>query len=239
MDDIYAITRPGTSAVVPQPAPERARNMEIGLRTNQGQVYASIAAYLTKFKNRIQSITSFVPGGGSSTETFFQNVGGVKSYGFEFSGTYKPAFLNGLAYGNLNVTYNIAKFQDDIPAATPILIGDKYVPDSAKWIVSGGVTVEPASWLVANISGKYTSKRWSTFTNSPGSSVPGYTVFSAYVDIGDGLTFGPIKAVKARFNVDNLFDKDTLSFVSSAVSGDGAFRPLSPRTFQFTISGEI
>ncbi len=238
MDDIFSVIRPG-GGLVPQPAPERSKNMELGIRTNQGQVYASLAAFYTKFQNRIQSITSFVPGGGASTETFFQNVGRVRSYGVEFAGTYKPSFLNGLGYGNLNVTYNNAKFQDDIPATTPILIADKYIPDSAKWIVSGGVTVEPASWLVANISGKYTSKRWSTFTNTAGSSVPAFTVFSAYVDIGDGISFGPVKGIKARFNIDNLFDKDTLSFISSTVTGDGAFRPLSPRTFQFTISGEI
>lgn len=239
MDDIYAVTRPGTSALVPQPKPERSKNVELGIRTNQGEVYASLAAYYTKFANRIQSITTFVEGGGASTETFYQNVGRVRAYGIEFAGTYKPSFLNGLAYGNLNVTYNNAKFKDDIPAATPILIAGKYIPDSAKWIVSGGVTIEPASWLVGNISGKYTSKRWSTFTNTVGSSVPAYTVFSGYVDIGDGIAIGPVKGIKARINVDNIFDKDTLSFISTAVSGDGAFRPLSPRTFQFTISGEI
>ena len=239
MDDIYAVTRPGTSAVVPQPAPERATNIEGGIRTNQGEFYASLAAYYTRFQNRIQSITTFVPGGGAATETFYQNVGRVRAYGLEFTGTYKPAFLHGLAYANVNVTYNNAKFQDNIPAATPILIADKYLPDSAKWIVNGGVTIEPASWLVANFSGKYTSSRWSTFTNTPGSSVPGYTVFSAYVDIGDGIALGPVKGVRARFNVDNLFDKDVLSFISSSVTGDGSFRPLSPRTFQATLSVEF
>jgi iron complex outermembrane receptor protein len=239
MDDIYSVTRPGSAALVPQPAPERATNMELGVRTNQGQFYASLAAYYTRFENRIQSITSFVPGGGASTETFFQNVGRVRAYGLEFTGTYKPAFLDGLAYGNVNVTYNNAKFRDNIPASTPILIADKYLPDSAKWIVNGGITVEPASWLVANVSGKYTSSRWSTFTNAPGSSVPGYAVFSAYVDIGDGIAIGPVKGIRARFNVDNLFDKDVLSFVSAAVTGDGSFRPLSPRTFQATVSVEF
>ncbi len=239
MDDIYSVTRPSSPALVPAPAPERATNMEIGVRTNQGQFYASLAAYYTKFENRIQSITSFVPGSGSATETFFQNVGRVRAYGVEFTGTYKPAFLNGLAYGNLNVTYNNAKFRDNIPASTPILIADKYIPDSAKWIVNGGITVEPASWLVANFSGKYTSSRWSTFTNTAGSSVPSYAVFSAYVDVGDGFSIGPVKGLRARFNVDNLFDKDVLSFVSSAVTGDGSFRPLSPRTFQVTVSAEF
>ncbi|HEX7821293.1 MAG TPA: TonB-dependent receptor [Sphingobium sp.] len=239
MDDIYAITRPGTSALVPAPAPERSQNAELGIRTNQGQLYASLAVYYTFFKNRIQSITSFVPGGGASTETFFQNVGRVESYGVEYSGTYKPLFLHGLAYGNINVTYNHAKFKDDILGSAVIPIAGKFVPDSAKWIVSGGVTVEPASWLVGNISGKYTSRRWSTFVNAPGSSVPGFAVFSAYVDIGDGFSLGPIKSAKLRVNVDNIFDKDVLSFISTAVTGDGAFRPLSPRTFQLTISGEI
>lgn len=239
MDDIYSVTRPGTSALVPMPAPERSQNAEIGIRTNQGQLYASLAAYYTFFKNRIQSITSFVPGGGASTETFFQNVGRARAYGVEFSGTYKPAWLGGLAYGNLNVTYNDAKFKDDIIGSTVIPIAGKFLPDSAKWIVSGGVTVEPASWLVANISGKYTSRRWSTFTNTPGSDVPAYTVFSAYVDIGDGIAFGPVKGIRVRANVDNIFDKDVLSFISPAVTGDGSFRPLSPRTFQITLSGEI
>ena len=74
--------------------------------------------------------------------------------------------------------------------------------------------------------------------NTPGSAVAPFTVFSAYVDIGDGWTVGPLKTVKARFNVDNVFDTDNLAFISPAVSGDGSFRPQSPRTFQFTISAE-
>jgi iron complex outermembrane recepter protein len=240
MDDIFSVALNSSAAVVPAPAPERSQNFEAGIRTNQGQFYASLAGYYTKFKNRIQSITAILPGTTNVTETFFQNVGRVTAYGAEFSGTFKPSALNGLAYFNLSATYNIAKFKDDIVTPTLTYATDgKFIPDSAKWIVNGGVTIEPASWLVGNISGKYTSRRWSTFVNSPGSSVPGFTVFSAYVDIGDGFSLGPVKSVKARFNVDNLFDKDVLSYISSTVTGDGFFRPLSPRTFQFTISGEI
>lgn len=240
MDDIFSVSLNSGPGLVPAPAPERSQNFEAGIRTNQGQFYASLAGYYTKFQNRIQSIGAILPGTTNVIETFYQNVGRVTAYGAEFSGTYKPTFLNGLAYFNLNATYNIAKFKDDIVTSSLTYATDgKFIPDSAKWIVNGGVTIEPASWLVANLSGKYTSRRWSTFVNSPGSSVPGFTVFNAYVDIGDGITLGPVKSVKARFNVDNLFDKDTLSYISPAVTGDGSFRPLSPRTFQFTISGEI
>ena len=238
-DDAFSVALNSSAALVPAPAAERSQNFEAGIRTNQGEFYASLAGYYTKFKNRIQSIGSILPGTTNVIETFYQNVGRVAAYGAEFSGTYKPGFLNGLAYFNLNATYNIAKFKDNIVGSVTYATDGKYIPDSAKWIVNGGVTVEPASWLVANFSGKYTSRRWSTFTNSPGSSVPGFTVFSAYVDIGDGISLGPVKGVKARLNVDNIFDKDTLSFITPALTGDGSFRPLSPRTFQFTISGEI
>ncbi|MBC2665895.1 TonB-dependent receptor [Novosphingobium flavum] len=238
MDDIYSVTLASGPGVVPAPAPERSQNFEVGIRTNQPQFYASLSGFYTKFQNRIQSITTFLAGSSGATETFYTNVGRVKAYGAELTATYKPAFLHGLAYFNLNATYNHATFQDNIVGSATVLTAGKYLPDSAKWVVNGGVTVEPASWLVANFSGKHTGTRWSTMANTPGSAVAPFTVFSAYVDIGDGWTVGPLKTVKARFNLDNVFDTNTLAFISPAVSGDGSFRPQSPRTFQFTLSAE-
>lgn len=238
MDDIFAVTLASGPGVVAAPAPERSKNMELGIRTNQPEFYAALSAFHTRFQNRIQSITTFLAGSSGATETFYTNVGRVKSYGAELTATYKPAWLNGLAYFNLNATYNHAKFQDDIVGAATVATAGKYLPDSAKWVINGGVTIEPASWLVANFSGKHTGRRWSTMANTPGSSVAPFTVFSAYVDIGDGWTVGPLKTVKARLNLDNVFDKDELAFISAAVTGDGSFRPQSPRTFQLTVSAE-
>lgn len=235
LDDIYSVI-PSTGALAPKPKAEKSKNFELGIRTNQSEFYGALAAYFTKFDNRI-AITTVPLAGSTALESVYTNVGRVEAYGAEFTGTYKPALLNGLAYFNLNATYNHAKFKDNLPNGTAL--AGKYLPDSAKWIVNGGVTIEPASWLVANFSGKYTSRRWSTLANTAGSSIPGFTIFSAYVDIGDGIALGPVKGVKARFNLDNVFDKDTLSYISPVVSGDGNFRPQSPRTFQFTISGEI
>jgi hypothetical protein len=147
----------------------------------------------------------------------------VEAYGAELSGTYKPGFLHGLAYFNLNATYNHARALDNVMNGTAILYATqgKVLPDSATWLVNGGVTVEPASWLVANFSGKYTSGRWSTLDNTPGSNVPAFTVWNAYVDLGDGWHLGPLKTVKARFNIDNLLDKNTLAFISTTATGDG------------------
>lgn len=240
LDDIYAVTLNSSNGVVPQPGAEKSQNVEIGIRTRQREFFASLAGYYTRYANRIQSITTFLPGSSGATETYYTNVGRVESYGTEFSGSYKPGFLKGLAYFNLNATWNHARFKDDVLSGSTVLYATagKALPDSAEWLVNGGITVEPASWLVANFSGKYTSGRWSTLVNTPGSQVPAYTVYSAYVDIGDGWHIGPLKSVKARLNIDNVFDKDTLAFISTAVSGDGSFRPLSPRTFQFTLSAE-
>ena len=240
MDDIFSTTLSSSSAMAPAPAAERSQNYEIGIRTRQPQFYAALAGYYTKFKNRIQSISVLLDGRANATESVYVNVGRVESYGLEFTGNYKPALLHGLAYFNLNATYNHSKFKDDLNTTDGVYaLSGKYLPDSAKWVVNGGVTVEPASWLVANFSGKYTSKRWSTMDNSAGSSVPGFTVFNAYVDIGDGFNFGPLKTVKFRFNLDNVFDKKALSYISTQTTGDGYFRPLSPRTFQFTVSAGL
>ncbi|WP_326525530.1 TonB-dependent receptor [Sphingomonas sp.] len=235
LDDIFSVALNSSAAKVPAPAPERARNFELGIRTNQSQFFASLAGYYTAFENRIQSVAGILPGTTNVVETFFQNVGRARAYGLELTGTFKPSALNGLAYFSANATYNNAKFQDDIPNVAAL--SGKYLPDSAKWIVAGGVTVEPASWLVANISGRYTSQRHANFVNT--FSVPGFTVFNAYVDIGDGFRLGPVKNVRARLNIDNLFDKDTLSFISPQLTADGLFRPLAPRTVQFTLSTEL
>lgn len=237
MDDIYAVALNSSATVVAAPAPERSRNAELGIRTHQRELFASLTGYYTRFDNRIQAIASILPGTTNVTETFYQNVGRTRAYGVEFLGNYRPDWSGGLAYANLNVTWNNANFLDDIAASpTPFATAGKTIPDSARWIVSGGLTVEPANWLVANLSAKYTSRRQSTFVNAPGSQVPGYTVVSAYLDIGDGISIGPVRNIRLRLNVDNLFDRDALSFISPTVTGDGLFRPLSPRTVQATLS---
>ena len=45
--------------------------------------------------------------------------------------------------------------------------------------------------------------------------------------------------LKARINVDNIFDEDTLAFISPSVSGLASFRPQSPRTVSFSLTAEF
>ena len=60
-----------------------------------------------------------------------------------------------------------------------------------------------------------------------------YTVVSAYVDLGGINPFGMPENVSLRFNVDNLFDKEVLSF---AFVDSAFYRPLSPRNFQASLT---
>jgi iron complex outermembrane receptor protein len=231
-DDIFSLASPSA----PNPAAEESKNFEIGLRANHPTFNGAIAAYFTKFDNRLQSFASPVPGS-TQTETFFQNVGSVESYGVEVSGVWKPSDL---FYVNANVTYNIAEFKDDIArfsAGNPLRIAGKRLPDNAEWLVQAGVTVEPFPWLVANLSARYLSDRFTNFINTE--KTGGYTILNAYVDIGDEFAIGPLKNVRARFNVDNLTDEDYLGTITTSVTGLASFRPGPPRTYQFTLSTDF
>ncbi|MFN9711709.1 MAG: TonB-dependent receptor [Alphaproteobacteria bacterium] len=228
-DDIFALASP----LAPGPDAERAKNYEIGVRTNRPTFNAALVGYFTKFDNRLQSFASPVPGS-TTTETFFQNVGAVETHGAEFSGQWKPAILDGKVYFNTNLSYNSVEFKDGF--ATFALTG-KVVPDFPKWLVQGGVTLEPVPGAVINVSARHVAKRFTNFVNSE--STDGYTIINAYLDLGDGFAVGPLKQVKARVNIDNLFDKDYLGTITTTTNTLATFRPGPRRTVQFTLSTDF
>ncbi len=228
-DDIFSQASPAA----PGPEAERAKNYELGVRTNQPTFNASLAAYFTSFNNRLEPFASLVPGS-TTTETFFQNVGAVEAYGAEFSGQWKPEIFDGKVYFNANVSYNIAEFKDTF--STFSIVGNR-VPDFPTWLFAGGVTFEPAPGAIFNLSARTISKRYTNFINSE--STGGYTLINAYIDLGDGFMAGPLKNVKARVNVDNLLDEDYLGTITPTVSTLATFRPGPRRTVQVTLSTEF
>jgi iron complex outermembrane receptor protein len=221
---------------------ETARNFEIGFRTNRATFNAALAAYHTRYKNFLQSYSVPVPGSGGRTETLYANVGAVEAYGAELSGVWKPRWLGDRVYFNANVTYNVAEFDNDFVtvnpstgAATTLSIAGNRLPDNAEWLFHGGITYEPFSWAIVNVSARYVGSRFSNYVNTE--ALGGYTIYNAYIDIGgDGLDFGPLRALKLRFNVDNLTDKDYLGTLTPATSGTATFRPGPHRTYQLTLT---
>jgi iron complex outermembrane receptor protein len=255
-DDIFSVS-PNTVATVPNPGAEESENYEIGARTTRGHLYGSVAAYYTTFENRIESYAVPLQGQTGATETFFQNVGGVEAYGVELTGAWKPEIFNEQLYFNGNLTWNKTTFQDNIPnfpvgsitALQPGRTAASYLSngalrtsgntlvDSPEWVVSAGATWEPTTWVVANISAKYQSDRYSNFINTE--EIGDFTSVSAYVDFGTGDGEGPLGMLKARVNVENLFDEERLSFISGSIGGTASFRPLNPRTVSFTLSADF
>ena len=225
-DDIFSQASP----LAPGPDAEKAKNYELGIRTNRPTFNASLVAYFTTFDNRLQAFASPVPGS-TTTETFFQNVGAVEAHGAEFSGQWKPEFFGGKIYFNSNLSYNVSEFKDNFAA---FAIAGNRVPDFPKWVFQGGVTFEPAPGAVLNLSARTISKRYTNFLNTE--TTGGYTILAAYLDLGDGFFVGPLKHVKARVNVDNLLDEDYLGTISTTINTPAFFRPGPRRTVQVTLS---
>ena len=228
-DDIFSAASPSA----PGPDAETSKNWEIGYRANRPTFNASIVAYNTTFENRLQAFAAVVPGS-STTETFYQNVGGVKAYGAEFSGQWKPQLLGGKVYFNANLSYNISEFEDNF---STFKIAGNRVPDFPEWLFQGGVTFAPTEGVVMNLSARHISDRFTNFTNTETTS--GYTIWNAYLDLGDGFGVGPFEQVKARVNIDNLTDEDYLGTISTVVSGPAVFRPGSHRTIQFSLTADF
>ncbi|WP_422182664.1 TonB-dependent receptor [Caulobacter sp.] len=240
-DDVFSAASP----TVAGPKPETSKNLELGYRANRPTFNASVVAYKTTFKNRLQQFNTEVPGGGGAVESFFQNVGAVDAQGVEFSGQWKPNLLGGKIYFNANASYNKSEFQDDVPGyrssatATPVTLAmkGKSVPDFPEWLFQGGVTVEPTDGFVFNVSARHIDDRFTNFVNNE--TTKGYTIVNAYLDLGDGFGAGPFEQIKARVNVDNIFDKDYLGTISTTVNTPASFRPGSHRTIQFTLSADF
>ncbi len=224
--------------VPPAPEGEEAQNYEIGLRTSRPQINASLAVFYSSFDNRIGSGNVINPATGQP-ESFSVNVGKTTATGFELSGVYQPDVFQDQLYANFNLTYNKSELEDGFggnPAGSQLA-------DSPEWLFTGGLTYEPTEWLVANISTKYTGERYADFreaADSPGNLMEDYFLWSAYLDLGGPNTFGLPENVSLRFNVDNIFDEDTLAFTFTTTGGGNAFfRPLNPRTFQATLTARF
>ncbi|WP_226668391.1 TonB-dependent receptor [Microbulbifer aggregans] len=220
-DDIFSVA---TSFDAPAPKGETAENIEFGFRTSRSQYNGALAMYYTSFDNRLVAGNVLNPAT-NEPEAFYTNAGETTAWGIELSGVYMPAIFNNELYFNANVSYNKAELSDGFggnPAGSQLA-------DSPEWLVTGGVTWEPSDWVVANLSFKHTGKRYADYAEM--FEMDDYTVAAAYVDIS-GESIG-LSNANLRLNLDNVFNTEALSFV---YAGSPYFRPLSPRTFQGTVT---
>jgi iron complex outermembrane receptor protein len=186
--------------------PETSKNLEAGYRYIGSQVQASLAVYDMKFKNRLLQYNPCPtalqqnPGCGNS----FHNAGGVTSKGAELAVLWKPvAWFN---WYN-SASYNKSTYDEDLNFCTTTCVlyatAGKQQVDTPKEMLSSVVTLKHDGFW-ASLQGKYTGRRYYTYTNDQ--SFGGVTTF----DLGAGYDFNEtssLKGLKLSVNITNLTDK--------------------------------
>jgi iron complex outermembrane receptor protein len=221
--------------------PETSKSFDAGYRYVSGPLQVSLAAYDVKFDNRLLQYNPCPtnqqqnPGCGNS----FHNAGSVTSKGAEIGVLWKP--LTWLTWYN-SASYNKSTYDENLDWCTTTCVvkatAGKQQVDTPKQMFASVLTVKQGGFF-ASLQGKYTGRRYYTYTNDQ--SFGGYTTF----DLGLGYDFGavgPAKGAKASLHITNLTDKRYASnFDSSVFAPDDAagsilvFHASAPRQIFATI----
>ncbi len=219
---------------------ETATNWDVGYRYAAQEFSLSGSLFYVDYKNRIA--TAYDPVNAASTN---YNVGDSTTKGVELEGAWRfqPKWS---LYGSL--TYTDSRIGENLRtgAATYEATAGKQFPDTPNWMAGAALQYRDASWS-ANLSAKYTGRRYSTLVNDE--AVGGFTLVNfdaAYRFPSTALFRNPV----VRFNVYNLLDTNYLflnagsgaTFTNRAV-GAGSSSPTyyigAPRTFGVTLASDF
>ncbi|PZO75975.1 MAG: TonB-dependent receptor [Sphingomonas taxi] len=221
--------------------PETSWTYEAGLRShhavNLGPITGfegQISVYHVDFSNRLLGIsptpvvTAVVSGA-----AILQNVGAVKTDGFDVAGTVRFgshfSFYDALSYNNSRYE------QDYVSGTTTVGTAGKKVPGSPDWLNKFTASANYGIFD-AQLVGDYIGKRYATYTNDL--SVPSYFTLSGRIAARIPLSEGQIvRTATVSLNVTNITNKRAASTLSiGAASGTFNQFPLAPRQVFGTIS---
>lgn len=200
--------------------PEESRSIEAGYRIVRSSFQASAAVYDAQFDNRLlqyNPCNSRQPVGPTCGNRFY-NVGGVESKGVELTFLWTP--IREFSWYNA-VSFNNSEYDDDyVQGGVLQPTAGKTQVDTPEKLFSSEATYSVGSWY-ATLRGKYTGRRYYTYTNDQ--SFGGFTTldFGTGYDLGE--LFGAVKSAKLSLNVTNLTDKRTAANLDNSV-----FAPTDP-----------
>jgi iron complex outermembrane receptor protein len=206
----FATTQAGFNALLAgntKLKPEESDTYELGGRFRSGSFTGSVAAYYVNFRNRLLGVTTGA--GIVGNPAILQNVGGVRSLGFEATGDLRLAGGFGLF---ASYSYNDSTYRNDVvnSAGTVLaLTKDKTVVDAPKHLLKGELTYDNSGFS-ARIGANYMSKRYYTYTNDW--SVGGRVLVEA--TLGYKFDLGG-HSLELQGNVTNLFDKEYVSTIGT------------------------
>jgi iron complex outermembrane receptor protein len=206
----FATTQAGFDALLDGATklePEQSDTWELGGRFRSGPFTGSLAGYYVNFRNRLLGVTTGA--GIVGNPVTLQNVGDVRSVGFEATGDLRL----GSGFGAFaSYSYNDSTYRDNVANAAGVLLAatrGKTVVDAPKHLLKGELTYDYAGFN-ARIGANYMSKRYFTYTNDQ--SVEGRVVVDA--TIGYEFDLGG-HALEIQGNATNLFDKKYVATIGT------------------------
>ena len=220
--------------------PETSWTYEAGLRTHHALSLGPITGfegqlsyYHVDFSNRLLAISPTVTISAiASGATILQNVGSVRTDGFDAAGTLRFgshfSIYDALSYNNSRYGGNYTTGTTVVPTA------GKKVPGSPDWLNKTVVSANAGIFDVQLV-GDYLGRRYATYTNDL--SVAGYFTLAgrigATIPVGDNKV---VRSLTVSLNVTNITDKQgpsTLTIGSATATYN--FFPLAPRQVFGTI----
>ncbi len=204
----FSTTQAGFDAIRNTLKPEESDTYELGARYNDSRFNGTVGLYYVNFRNRL---LAFRNGAGIvGNPSILQNVGGVRSLGFEAAGDFKLG--NGITLF-ASYSYNDTTYRNDVVNALNVVaaaIKGKTVVDTPKHLLRGEVAYDSDTFF-GRVGVNYMSKRFFTYTNDQ--SVPGRALVDA--TLGYRLDLGLRAPVEIQLNAVNLFDLKYISTIGS------------------------
>jgi iron complex outermembrane recepter protein len=234
----FSQTQAAFDAGTPNLKPEKSTTADLGMRFRQDALQGSVAVYRADFDDRLMSVATCA--GIVGCPSTFVNVGKVETKGLEAVAIWN--FTRELSLFN-SFTYNDSQYKSNyLDNNKLVAIAGKRVTDTPRTMFSTELSYEGSTWF-ARLNGKYTDKRYYTYTND--GSVPSFWLGNLSTGVRM-KSFGMLKDLTLQANVTNLFDKRYLATVGSNgfVTSDpaGTFATLlagAPRQFFITLNGKL
>lgn len=200
----FATTQAGFNAIRTTLKPETSDTYELGLRYTSSTVNAVAAVYYVDFANRLLGLATGA--GIVGNPAVLQNVGSVRSYGFEAAVDVRlgAGFTAYAAYA-----YNDATYRDNVVNAAGTLVAatrGKTVVDSPEHILRGELAYDSDGFF-GRIGANYMSERFFNYENDR--SVDGRVLVDA--TIGYRLN----ENVEVQLNATNIFDEEYVATIGS------------------------
>jgi iron complex outermembrane receptor protein len=203
----FSTTQAGFNALIARGLkPESSDTFELGARYNDNVFNGVIGVYYVNFRNRLLGVQTGA--GIVGNPAILQNVGSVRSIGFEAAGDVR---LGGGLTLFASYSYTGATYRDNVITPTAVIATKgKEVVDTPKHLLRGEVAYDSDAFF-GRVGANYMSKRYFNYLNDR--SVPGRMLVDATV--GYRLDAGLRAPLELQLNATNLFGKDYVATIGS------------------------